>query len=142
VTAAADAEVAKATEEVPAAAEVTTPKDKRRTSFFGNFGKKEKKADTSDNEVTDGETKAKSSKLGGLFRKPSKAVKLDQEETPAAETEAKAEETTEAAATETAAPAEETAAPAVVEVAQPVETTTEEAKNINLTTAAPVQAAA
>lgn len=139
VTAAADAEAAKPTEEAKEtpAAEATTPKDKRRTSFFGNFGKKEKKTDTSDNEVTDGETKAKS-KLGGLFRKPSKAVKLHKEEAPAAEPEVKAEE---AVAAEAAAPAEETAAPVVEEVA-PVETTSEEAKNVNLTTSAPVQAAA
>lgn len=54
-------------------------KDKRRSSFFG-FGKK--KGD-SDNEGTDGETKK--NKLGGIFRKPSKAVKADKETSAEAE---------------------------------------------------------
>ncbi|KAJ5168310.1 uncharacterized protein N7482_003904 [Penicillium canariense] len=140
---AVEGEAAKATEEVKEspAAEASTPKDKRRTSFFGNFGvKKEKKADTSDNEVTDGEnkeTKAKSSKLGGLFRKPSKAVKLDKEEVATAETDAKPEE-----AEETKETATETLPAATEEVTQPAETTTEEAKTVNVATSTPVQAAA
>ncbi|KAJ5942355.1 hypothetical protein N7516_002523 [Penicillium verrucosum] len=123
-----------------AEAAVSSPKEKRRTSFFGNLGmKKEKKAD-SDNEVTDGEAKeTKAKKLGGLFRKPSKAVKLDKEEVAAAETEAKADAAEEAPAV----PAKETAtenAP-VVEAPKAVETT-EETKNVNVATATPVQAAA
>ncbi|KAL1857345.1 hypothetical protein Plec18170_003467 [Paecilomyces lecythidis] len=80
----AEGEAAKKDESAPAAeatAEATTPKDKRRTSFFGNFGKKEKKGEASDSE---GEAKPKN-KLGGLFRKPSKAVKSgkDKEAAPA-----------------------------------------------------------
>lgn len=54
----------------------TTPKDKRRTSFFGGLGIKKDGAE--------GEGKGK--KLGGLFRKPSKAVKggdKDKEVAPA-----------------------------------------------------------
>lgn len=58
-------------------AESTPPKEKRRTSLFGTLSsKKEKKSDTSDAELTEGETKSKN-KLGGLFRRPSKAVKLE-----------------------------------------------------------------
>jgi len=127
--------------ETPAAEAVSSPKEKRRTSFFGNLGmKKEKKAD-SDNEVTDGEAKeTKAKKLGGLFRKPSKAVKLDKEEVAAAETVAKADAAEEAPAV----PAKETAteeAPAVVEAPKAVETP-EEPKNVNVAVATPVQAAA
>ncbi|KAJ5318804.1 hypothetical protein MYU51_012807 [Penicillium brevicompactum] len=124
---------------------VSTPKEKRRTSFFGNLGvKKEKKAESSDNEATDGETKetkAKSNKLGGLFRKPSKAVKLDKEEVAAAETEAKADKAEEVAP---AVPAKETAEEAAVpETTQtaPAEAT-EEAKNVTVHASTPVQAAA
>ncbi|KAJ5476411.1 hypothetical protein N7475_002140 [Penicillium sp. IBT 31633x] len=132
--------------ETPAAETVSTPKEKRRTSFFGNLGmKKEKKTDSSDNEVTDGEakeTKAKSNKLGGLFRKPSKAVKLDKEEVAAGETDVKADATEEAPAV----PAKETPteeAPVVVEeTPKPAQATTEEPKNVNVPAATPVQAAA
>ncbi|KAI9881035.1 MAG: hypothetical protein M1830_008917 [Pleopsidium flavum] len=68
-------------------ATATTPeavKDKRRTSFFGTLsGKKERVPDVgSEGEVIDGETKQKStssSKLGGLFRRPSRAVKGEKE---------------------------------------------------------------
>lgn len=149
MTAPAEGEAAKeAAPESPAAEAATTPKDKRRTSFFGAFGvnKKEKKTDSSDNEATDGEApkeaKAKSNKLGGLFRKPSKAVKLDKEEVAAAETETKADK-----AEETVEPvketAEETAAPTVEEAAKTEEAAaTEEAKNVNVPAATPVQAAA
>lgn len=52
-----------------------TTKPTRRTSFFNNLGtKKEKKSDVvSDAEGTDGEgKKSPASKLGGLFRKPSR----------------------------------------------------------------------
>lgn len=79
-------------EETPAEEPATSPeasgaiKDKRRTSFFGNFGtKKEKKAETPEAEPTEGESKdskARTSslpRLGGLFRKPSKAVKKEKE---------------------------------------------------------------
>lgn len=144
MTAPAEGEASKdAAAETPATETATTPKEKRRTSFFGAFGaKKEKKAETSDNEGTDGETKAKTNKLGGLFRKNSKAVKLDKEEVAAAETEAKAdkaEETKpeEAKPEETATAAEE--APQTAEATAPA---TEENKNVNVATSTPVQAAA
>jgi hypothetical protein len=146
VTAPAEGEAAKEAE-TPAAEAATTPKDKRRTSFFGAFGKKEKKTESSDAEVTDGEgkeTKAKSNKLGGLFRKNSKAVKLDKEEVAAAETEAKADKAEETKA-ETADKTEETTqeTPAVEEAAKPAETAaTEEVKNVDVPAATPVQAAA
>ncbi|KAJ5107917.1 hypothetical protein N7456_004592 [Penicillium angulare] len=143
VTAAAEGETAKETPvESPAAETASTPKDKRRTSFFGAFGKKEKKADTSDNEATtDGEKEAKKgNKLGGLFRKPSKAVKLDKEEVAATETEAKPEETTEIS-TE-AAKAEETAAPVEEAAKAPETAATEETKNVEVPASTPVQAAA
>ncbi|OJJ49350.1 hypothetical protein ASPZODRAFT_129788 [Penicilliopsis zonata CBS 506.65] len=148
-TAAATAEAAEtpaeaAPAEAPAAAATSpAPKDKRRTSFFGNLGiKKEKKGETSDNEATDGETKHKSNKLGGIFRMPSKAVKLgEKKETATAETETKPEpiskDAPETAAEETPKPAEttETAAPAA-EAAEPVEP-------VNVASAStPVQAAA
>ncbi|KAJ5707064.1 hypothetical protein N7488_006865 [Penicillium malachiteum] len=140
VAAAAEGEAAKETAaETPAAEAATTPKDKRRTSFFGAFGKKEKK-DASDNEATtDGEKETKkANKLGGLFRKPSKAVKLDKEEVAAAETEAKAEE---AVATEAPA-AEEAAAPVEEVVKAPETAATEEPKNVEVPASTPVQAAA
>lgn len=130
----AEAEAAK---ETTAETPVETPKDKRRSSFFGF--KKEKKADTSDNEATtDGEKEAKkANKLGGLFRKPSKAVKLDKEDVATAETEVKAEptEASTEVATETAAPVEE--------AAKATETAaTEEPKNVEVPASTPVQAAA
>jgi hypothetical protein len=104
--------------------------------------KKEKKAD-SDNEATDGEakeTKAKSNKLGGLFRKPSKAVKLDKEEVAAAETEAKADKSEETPAVP--AKDNEVTPAATEETPKPVEEVTEEAKNVNVPASTPVQAAA
>lgn len=61
------------------AATATTPengKNSRRQSFFSTLGtKKEKRSGAiSDGEATDGESKkSTSSKLGGLFRKPSRA---------------------------------------------------------------------
>ena len=57
----------------PTATDSTKPA--RRTSFFNTLGtKKERKTDaTSDAEGTDGEGR-RSSKFGGLFRKPSRAV--------------------------------------------------------------------
>ncbi|GFF41163.1 hypothetical protein IFM46972_06445 [Aspergillus udagawae] len=137
VTSAAAAPATEAPKETPATqsptAETPAGKDKRRTSFFGNFGKK--KGD-SDNEGTDGESKAKGNKLGGLFRKPSKAVKLDNKEAPAAkEAEDKAEPTTQEASAE-AAPAEEASKPAEAPA-------TEEAKPAAVAaTSTPVQAAA
>ncbi|PYH84472.1 hypothetical protein BO82DRAFT_381604 [Aspergillus uvarum CBS 121591] len=128
VTAAADAQAAKdATPAVsPAAAE--TPKNSRRTSFFGNFGKK--KGD-SDNEGADGEAKPKGNKLGGIFRKPSKAVKTEVKETKEA-TEAAPKEAPvqESPAEESAQPAE---APAATEEVAPVN---------NVPASTPVQAAA
>lgn len=141
VTAAAEGEAPKETAaESPAAEAATTPKDKRRTSFFGAFGKKEKKADTSDNEATtDGEKETKKgNKLGGLFRKPSKAVKLDKEEVAATEAEAKPEEAT----TEAAATTEEAAAPVEEAAKAPEAVAAEETKNVEVPASTPVQAAA
>ncbi|EAW10672.1 uncharacterized protein ACLA_051440 [Aspergillus clavatus NRRL 1] len=133
VTAAADVEAPKDTAAAAQPAVVETPsavKDKRRTSFFGNFGKK--KGD-SDNE--DVEAKHKGNKLGGLFRKPSKAVKLDNKEAPATkDTEEKTEAATQEVPAE--APVEETPKPAGAPA-------TEEAKPVTVTsTSTPVQAAA
>ncbi|PYI12410.1 hypothetical protein BO78DRAFT_3309 [Aspergillus sclerotiicarbonarius CBS 121057] len=126
VTAPAEAEAAK--DATPAQSPVAeTPKDKRRTSFFGNFGKK--KGD-SDNEGADGEPKPKGNKLGGIFRKPSKAVKSEVKDT-----EAKAEAEAPKEATVPESPAEE--------AAQPAEAATEESKPVNVaSTSTPVQAAA
>ncbi|CDM36751.1 hypothetical protein DTO013E5_2873 [Penicillium roqueforti] len=121
--------------EAPAAEPVPTPKEKRRTSFFGNLGIKKEKKDSSDNELTDGEAKeSKPKKLGSLFRKPSKAVKLDKEEATATETEAKADAAEEAPAV----PAKETE---IQEAPKPVETA-EDSKNVNVAVSTPVQAAA
>lgn len=130
VTAPADGEAAK---DSAAQSPAETPKDKRRTSFFGNFGKK--KGDSSDTEDAEGK---KGNKLGGLFRKPSKAVKLDnqKEETPA-DSEAKVEDKPEPVAKD--APAEEKPAQ---EEAKPTETPAEESKTNNVTSSTPVQAAA
>lgn len=134
VTAPAKGETAKETHAAQSPADAG--KDKRRTSFFGNFGKK--KGESSDTE--DGEGK-KGNKLGGLFRKPSKAVKLDnQKETPAAEADAnKTENKPEPVAKD--APAEEKPAQ---EEAKPAEATapTEESKSNNVTSSTPIQAAA
>lgn len=131
VTAPADGEAAK--DASAAQSPVETPKDKRRTSFFGNFGKK--KGESSDTEDAEGK---KGNKLGGLFRKPSKAVKLDnqKEETPA-DSETKAEEKPEPVAKD--APAEEKPAQ---EEAKPAEAPAEESKTNNVTSSTPVQAAA
>ncbi|EER28054.1 hypothetical protein CPC735_033900 [Coccidioides posadasii C735 delta SOWgp] len=110
-------------EDAPAAEEPAAPeqatgatlKEKRRTSFFGNFGtKKEKKVEAAEGEQAEGEqAKARSPsipRLGGLFRKPSKAVKKDKEVAPApAEGEAPAENTEITEIKETT----ETATPAV-----------------------------
>ncbi|PWY76846.1 hypothetical protein BO83DRAFT_240804 [Aspergillus eucalypticola CBS 122712] len=123
VTAPAEAEAAKDAAPVSPAAE--TPKDKRRTSFFGNFGKK--KGD-SDNEGADGEPKPKGNKLGGIFRKPSKAVKSEPKEATEAEAAPKEATVQESPAEESAKPAE--AAPA------------EESKPVDVATSTPVQAAA
>ncbi|KAJ5871698.1 uncharacterized protein N7529_004051 [Penicillium soppii] len=143
VIAPAEAEASKvASAETPVAEAVSTPKEKRRTSFFGNLGMKKEKKTESDNEGTDGEAKeTKAKKLGGLFRKPSKAVKLDKEEVAAAETEAKADQAEEVAP---AVPAKETVeeTPAVVAEAPKDVETTEEAKNVTVPASTPVQAAA
>ncbi|KAL4875836.1 Pleckstrin homology domain-containing protein [Aspergillus karnatakaensis] len=125
--------------EVEAAKDATTPgetsatespaattKDKRRTSFFSSFGKKKGDSDT---EAAEGEPKAKGNKLGGLFRKPSKAVKPESKETT--EGEAKTETATEAT------PVEESSKPAETVA------TTEETKPTPVAAAStPVQAAA
>ncbi|CBF75636.1 hypothetical protein AN3674.2 [Aspergillus nidulans FGSC A4] len=131
VTAAPEVEAAKDTPaESPAETPAATTKDKRRTSFFGSFGKK--KADSGD-EAAEGEAKPKN-KLGGLFRKPSKAVKSEAKEAKeTTETGEAAEPKTEAVAEAT--PAEESSKPADAPA-------TEEAKPVVSSTAAPVQAAA
>ncbi|KKK27230.1 hypothetical protein ARAM_006959 [Aspergillus rambellii] len=122
---AAAAEDEAATAEPPAAE--TSTKDKRRTSFFSGFGKKKGDSDT---EGAEGDAKTKSNKLGGIFRKPSKAVKPEAKE-PASEAEAKSEPAIEES------PAEEAAKPAEEPVA-------EEPQPVVAATAAttPVQAAA
>lgn len=80
-TTAATTETPATTTEATAPASATTPlspTDKRRTSFFGNLGtKKERRAGaTSDNELTDGESKKQASGgFGGLLRKASRAQK-------------------------------------------------------------------
>ncbi|KAF7508708.1 hypothetical protein GJ744_008955 [Endocarpon pusillum] len=91
-----------ATSESPATATATseskpTLKEKRRTSIFNSLGGKKEK---SESEVTEGETRKSPlpQKLGGLFRKPSKAVKSEQTPT----------EPTTSAATESAPIAETT----------------------------------
>ncbi|KAI9932903.1 hypothetical protein ASPWEDRAFT_22657 [Aspergillus wentii DTO 134E9] len=138
VTAPAEGEAAKdaaAPAETPATeTTAAATKEKRRTSLF--FGKK--KAGESDNEA-EGEAKPKGNKLGGLFRRSSKAVKLDKEEAPAADAEAKADKPEPISKD---APVEE--APAAEEAAQPAEApATEEAKPANVaSTSTPVQAAA
>lgn len=121
----------------PAEAEAATAKDKRR-SFFGLGMKKEKKAETE--EGADGETKDTKKKLGDIFRRPSKAVKLDnKDEATVTESEAKADKAPEAPAQETAA-TEETPA-AAEEAPKPAENTAP-AENVNVPTSTPVQAAA
>ncbi|KAJ5779425.1 hypothetical protein N7457_007145 [Penicillium paradoxum] len=131
--------------ETSAAEPVSSPKEKRRTSFFGNLGmKKEKKAESSDNEVTDGEAKEAKhkNKLGGLFRKPSKAVKLDKEEVAATETEVKADAAEDVSAVPAKETATEEASAAVEETRKAAETVPEDAKNVSVAAATPVQAAA
>ncbi|KAL2853753.1 Pleckstrin homology domain-containing protein [Aspergillus pseudoustus] len=125
VTAAPEVEAAKeAAPESPAAeSPAAATKDKRRTSFFA-FGKKKGDSDT---ETAETEVKPKGNKLGGLFRKPSKAVKPEtkEPETKADNAEAVAEAT----------PAEESSKPADAPA-------TEEAKPVVASTSTPVQAAA
>ena len=62
-----------------------SPTDKRRTSFFGNLGtKKERRTGaTSDNELTDGESKKQNSGgFGGLLRKASRVQKSSSSAAP------------------------------------------------------------
>lgn len=68
--------------ESPATAATTTEtkpalKEKRRTSLFNGLGSKKEKSDT---ETTEGESRKSPlpQKLGGLFRRPSKAVKSEE----------------------------------------------------------------
>lgn len=113
--------VEKEEEAAPAAAptETTPPKEKRRTSIFSNLGtKKEKKADTSDADGVDGEAKSEpkhiANKIGGLFRKPSKAVKAEEKKEDAAAGDATAAEEDKPAPISKDEPAPaESAAPAV-----------------------------
>ena len=139
MTAPAEGEAAKDTSAAQSPAAETPgaskeAKDKRRTSFFGNFGKK--KGESSDTE--DAESK-KGNKLGGLFRKPSKAVKLDDKKETAAGAEDKTQNKPEPVAKD--APAEEKPAQ---EEAKPTEApaATEESKTNNVASSTPVQAAA
>lgn len=136
-----------ATAETQAGENAAGNKDKRRsTSFFGNFGlKKEKKGD-SDNEGTDGESKPKN-KLGGIFRKPSKAVKTDKkEETPAEESKPEPvpkEDPAEEKPAEEKAAEDKPAENKTEENAKPAEAATEESKPANVpSTSTTVQAAA
>ncbi|KAI1983324.1 hypothetical protein LOZ53_005906 [Ophidiomyces ophidiicola] len=114
-----------------------TLKERRRTSFFGNFGtKREKKVETSEGEPTEASEPPKVRspsipRLGGLFRKPSKAVKKEKEPAVAAEGEASTEVAPAAAVTETVKDTtaavngteepEIKPAPATAPVAQPVQ---------------------
>lgn len=114
--------------------EETTPelKDKRRTSLFGTLGKKVKPESTSD-----GEGKKTANKLGGLFRKPSKAVKSeeDKKEVAPAEPIAEAEDKPE--------PIAKDDAPVETAAADKAEETAVVPEPVNVApTAAPVQAAA
>ena len=143
VTAPAEAEAAKETKETPAQSPAAEGKDKRRTSFFGNFGKK--KGESSDTEEGEGK---KGNKLGGLFRKPSKAVKLDnQKETSAAESSEKKEENKPEPIAKDDAPAaekpaeEKPAEEATSAAAEAAPAASEETKN-NVASSTPVQAAA
>jgi outer membrane biosynthesis protein TonB len=119
-------------------------KDKRRSTSFFNFGKKEKKGD-SDNEATDGESKPKN-KLGGIFRKPSKAVKADKEKETPAEPESKPEPVPKEDPAENKAeekPAEKPAENKIEENAKPADAPAEEPKPANVpSTSATVEAAA
>lgn len=133
-----------ATVEVPKDAAVTSPKEKRKSSFFG-FGAKEKKAEDVKSDSEDAEpstTKPSTSPvpkgfLEGLKRKVSKAGKPEKEAkevaTPAAVAE---EETPKEAVPETAEGVKETET-------KPEETPAEVAPAVSDVTAAkPVQAAA
>lgn len=100
-------EVAK--EEKPAA-----DKEKRRTSLFGGLGTIKKKRDESETKEDGTERKREKSplpsKIGGLFRKPSKAVKSD--ESKATETKETKDEVKDETKTETPAEAATTDAAA------------------------------
>ena len=65
-----------ASEPTGTAASPDMTKPNRRSSFFNNLGsRKEKRPDlASESETTDGEGRKSTSKLGGLFRKPSRAT--------------------------------------------------------------------
>lgn len=118
--------------------EEATPetKEKRRTSIFGTLGKKVKAESGSDSEG-----KKTGNKLGGLFRKPSKAVKSEEKKDKEA---APAEEAIPEGEDKAAAPAEEAAEPtteAAVEKVEEVAAAAAEPVNV-APAAAPVQAAA
>lgn len=91
-----------AKEEKPAA-----DKEKRRTSLFGGLGTIKKKRDESETNQDGTERKREKSplpsKIGGLFRKPSKAVKSD--ESKATETKETKDEVKDESKTETPAEA-------------------------------------
>lgn len=119
--------------------EEATPetKEKRRTSIFGTLGKKVKAAESG----SDSEGKKTGNKLGGLFRKPSKAVKSEEKKDKEA---APAEEAIPEGEDKAAAPAEETPAAETTEAAvEKTEETAAAAEPVNVApAAAPVQAAA
>ncbi|BDD58496.1 hypothetical protein MAP00_003770 [Monascus purpureus] len=100
-------------------AKETPAKDKRRTSFFGNLGGKKDGSDSEEH---------KSSKLGSLFRKPSKAVKSekkekkeDKETAAEAKTEPAEEPIKESPAEEASKPAESTEPVPVAATPAPVQ---------------------
>ncbi|CRG84912.1 hypothetical protein PISL3812_02084 [Talaromyces islandicus] len=121
--------------------EETTPetKEKRRTSIFGTLGKKVKAEAGSDSEAA----KKAGNKLGGLFRKPSKAVKSEEKKDKEV---APAEEAIPEGEDKAAAPAEETpadkATEAVADKAEEPAAAAAEPVNVAPAAAAPVQAAA
>ncbi len=94
------------TTETPVVKEERPAREKRRTSLFGSLGtlkkKTEKKEDAAERteDVNGTETNREKSplptKLGGLFRKPSKAVKSDAPTEPAAEPVTETKETSAA----------------------------------------------
>lgn len=101
----------KSDSETPAVEDKKTPveKEKRRTSLFGGLGTIKKKRDES--EPTENGTERKReksplpSKIGGLFRKPSKAVKSE-ETKPATETKDEVKTETPAATATTSSTAD------------------------------------
>lgn len=114
-----------------------SPKDKKRTSIFGTLSVKKK---AEGEEAGEGKAKAKGNKLGGLFRKPSKAVKSEEKKDKEAAPETEAiPEGDKPEPISKDVPAEEKPA----ETAEKTEGEAAPAENVNVaSSAAPVQAAA